>query len=145
SAYTPNSSGETSPLLTADAFLITLFNIYGPYSEPVDGSTARLQENTKSCAVTGSPFSQTASSLNVNVHVKPSSLTLCSFAIPGTGCALASNRYKPSIVAAIKTNEDSSVANEGSIVGIASGLMKLSTLSSASCFLPEPLFPLEQA
>ena len=64
------------------------------YSEAVFGSTAFLQANTKSCAVTGSPFDHFAFLRNLIVNVFP---LLDSFgsplAIPGIASSFPFNVY----------------------------------------------------
>ena len=52
-AFTPNSLGFSSPLLTASAFLIA--NSKNAYCDAVSGLSAVCQANTKSSAVTGLP------------------------------------------------------------------------------------------
>ncbi|CEY40168.1 Uncharacterised protein [Streptococcus pneumoniae] len=88
------------------------------YSAAVFLSTARFQANTKSFAVTGSPFDHFAFLFNVNVYFLPSSLFLYDSATPGVALLSLSSRYKPSITLFKARNDTWSVALAESIDGI---------------------------
>ena len=91
---TPSESVFASPLLTARAFLM------GKSAEQVvdlvSGSSARLHANTKSCAVTGVPFDQTAFFRRRKVYSVNSALLLQSSATPGIMLPFWSKRVSPS-------------------------------------------------
>src|SRR5699024_11141051 len=71
-AVTPNLSASPAISLSGSnislAFFIPAASNKNEYSPLVFGESALFQENSKSCAVTGSPFDHSASSRILKVH-----------------------------------------------------------------------------